>query len=141
MRLSRGEARIDWMCLVGTPVSVCADANWKPDQWSATMTANQLPISSLTAGMTPSVDYQGTININARASQEGAQRVQGTARLELTDAQLSHKLLSHRIEHTTLGSGTISIAATQSVLTAEAKLEDGQIGTIRGNFEIGRAHV
>ena len=138
MRLSRGEARIDWMCLVGTPVSVCADANWKPDQWSATMTANQLPISSLTAGMTPSVDYQGTININARASQEGAQRVQGTARLELTDAQLSHKLLSHRIEHTTLGSGTISISATQSVLTAEAKLEDGQIGTIRGNFEAQR---
>ena len=138
MRLSRGEARIDWMCLVGTPVSVCADANWKPDQWSATMSANQLPISSLTAGMTPSVDYQGTININARASQEGNRLVQGTARLELTDAVLSHKLLSHRIEHTTLGSGTISIAATQSSLTAEAKLEDGQIGTISANFEAQR---
>ena len=138
LRFSRGEARIDWMCLVGTPVSVCADANWKPDQWSATMTANQLPISSLTAGMTPSVDYQGTININARASQEGNQLVQGTARLELTDAQLSHKLLSHRIEHTTLGSGVISITATQSALTAEAKLEDGQIGTISANFDAQR---
>ena len=138
LRLSRGDAHIDWMCLVGTPVSVCADANWKPDQWSATMTANQLPISSLTAGMTPSVDYQGTININARAFQEGEQLVQGTARLELTDAQLSHKLLSHRIEHTTLGSGTISITATQSALTAEARLEDGQIGTIRANFNAQR---
>lgn len=138
LRLSRGEARIEWMCLVGTPVSVCADANWKPDQWSATVSANQLPISTLTAGMTPSVDYQGTININARASQEGNQLVQGTARLELTDAVLSHKLLSHRIEHTTLGSGTISITATQSALTAEARLEDGQIGTISASFEAQR---
>jgi len=138
LRLSRAEARIDWMCLVGTPVSVCADANWKPDQWSATMTANQLPISSLTAGMTPSVDYQGTININARAAQEGNQLIQGTARLELTGAQLSHRLLSHRIEHTSLGSGIISISATQSALTAEAKLEDGQIGTIGADFEAQR---
>ena len=138
LRLSRTDAHLDWMCLVGTPVSVCADANWKPDQWSATMTANQLPIGTLTAGMTPSVDYQGTININARAFQEGDQLIQGTARLELTDAQLSHKLLSHRIEHTTLGSGTISLAATQAALSAEARLEDGQIGTIRANFDAQR---
>ena len=138
LRLSRTEARIEWLCLTGTPVSVCADANWKPDQWSTTVTANQLPISSLTAGMTASVDYQGTININGRAFQEGDAPVQGTARLELTDAQLSHKLLSHRIEHTTLGSGTISIAATRTAITAEAKLEDGEVGTINANFEAQR---
>ena len=138
LRLSSAEARIDWLCLTGTPVSVCADANWKPDQWSTTLTANQLPISSLTAGMTPSVDYQGTININARAFQEGNEPVQGTARLELTDAQLSHKLLSHRIEHTTLGSGTVSISATRTAITAEATLEDGEVGTIKADFEAQR---
>jgi translocation and assembly module TamB len=138
LRLSRAEARIDWLCLTGTPVSVCADANWTPQQWSTTVSANQLPISSLTAGMTPSVDYQGTININGRAFQEGSDPVQGTARLELTDAQLSHKLLSHRIEHTTLGSGTISIAATRTAITAEVKLEDGEVGTINGNFDAQR---
>jgi translocation and assembly module TamB len=138
LRLSSAEARIEWLCLTGTPVSVCADANWKPDQWSTTVTANQLPISSLTAGMTPSVDYQGTINVNARAFQEGDAPVQGTARLELTDAQLSHKLLSHRTEHTTLGSGTVSIAATRAAITAEAALEDGEVGTIKANFEAQR---
>lgn len=138
LRLSSAEARVEWLCLRGTPVSVCADANWNPDQWSTTVTANQLPISTLTAGLTPSVDYQGTININARAFQEGDAPVQGTARLELTDAQLSHKLLSHRIEHTTLGSGTVSIAATRAVVTAEATLADGEVGTIKANFEAQR---
>lgn len=138
LRLARAEARVEWLCLAGRPVSVCADGDWKPDQWSTTLTANKLPIGTLTAGMTPSVDYQGTININARAFQEGDSPVQGTARLELTDAQLSHKLLSHRVEHTTLGSGTISIAATRSGLTADARLEDGEVGTIKASFEAQR---
>src|SRR6185312_12385390 len=135
----RSQARIDWLCLNGTPASVCADANWSPGQWSTTLTANKLPISTLTAGMTPSVEYLGTININARAFQEGDDPVQGTARLELTDAQLTHKLLSHRVEHTTLGSGTISITATRSVIDAEARLEDGEVGTIKGNFQAQRS--
>jgi translocation and assembly module TamB len=138
LHLAHSEARIEWLCLAGRPVSVCADGDWKPDQWSTTVTATQLPISTLTAGMTPSVDYQGTININARAFQEGDSPIQGTARLELTDAQLSHKLLSHRVEHTTLGSGTISISATRSFLTADARLEDGEVGTIKANFEAQR---
>jgi translocation and assembly module TamB len=138
IKLSRSQARVDWLCLKGTPASVCADANWTPGQWSTTVTANQLPISTLTAGMTPSVEYLGTININARAFQEGDAPVQGTARLELTDAQLTHKLLSHKVEHTTLGSGTISITATRSVIDAETKLEDGEVGTIKGNFEAQR---
>jgi translocation and assembly module TamB len=138
IKLSRTQARIDWLCLNGTPASVCADANWSPGQWSTTVTADHLPISTLTAGMTPSVDYQGTININARVFQDGDDPIQGTARLELTDAQLSHKLLSHRVEHTTLGSGTISVTATHSVIDAEAKLEDGEVGTIKANFEAQR---
>ena len=138
IKLSRTQARIDWLCLNGTPASVCADANWIPGQWSTTVTANHLPISTLTAGMTPSVDYLGTININARAFQEGDDPVQGTARLELTDAQLTHKLLSHKVEHTAIGSGTISITATRSVIDAQTKLEDGEVGTIKGNFEAQR---
>src|SRR5262249_39078565 len=87
---------------------------------------------------TPAVDYQGTININARVFQEGDDSIQGTARLELTDAQLSHKLLSHRVEHTSLGSGTVSITATHSAIDAAASLEDGEIGTIKANFQAQR---
>jgi translocation and assembly module TamB len=138
LMLSRAAARVEWLCLVGTPASVCADGNWTPEQWSTTLTANKLPISTLTAGMTPSVDYQGTININARAFDEGSAPVQGTARLELTNAQLSHKLVSHRVEHTTLGSGTVSITATRTTVNADAKLADGEVGTISANFQAQR---
>ena len=138
LELSRAAARLEWLCLSGTPVSLCADASWNPGQWSTTVTATQLPIGTLTAGMTPSVDYQGTININARAFADGDGPVQGTARLELTDAQLSHRLLSHRVEHTTLGSGIVSINASRAAISAEAKLEDGEVGTINAHFQAQR---
>src|SRR5437879_3535576 len=61
--VSAAAARIEWLCLVGTPASLCADGDWSPGQWSATLTANQLPINTLTSGLTPSVEYQATINI------------------------------------------------------------------------------
>jgi translocation and assembly module TamB len=136
--VSQAEARVEWLCLIGTPASVCADGNWNPAQWSATVTANQLPINTLTAGLTPSVDYQGTISINARVFAEGQDPVQGTVRLELADAQLSHKLLSHRVEHTTLGSGTVNVTASRTAINAQAVLEDGEVGTIKANFTAPR---
>ncbi|MDB6087969.1 MAG: hypothetical protein JWN85_753 [Gammaproteobacteria bacterium] len=136
--VSQTEARVEWLCLVGTPASVCADGNWSPAQWSATLTANQLPINTLTAGLTQSVDYQGTININARVFANGQDPVQGTVRLELADAQLSHRLLSHRIEHTTLGSGTVTLNASRMAVTGAAVLENGEVGTIKANIEAQR---
>ncbi|HVW70974.1 MAG TPA: translocation/assembly module TamB domain-containing protein [Steroidobacteraceae bacterium] len=138
LMLSHTLARIEWLCLTGKPASVCADGNWSPERWSTTLTASHLPISTLTAGMTPAVEYQGTININARAFEEGADAVQGNARLELTDAQLAHKLLNHRVEHTRIGSGTVTLNANRTVIMADAKLEDGEVGTINANFEAQR---
>jgi translocation and assembly module TamB len=128
--LSTQRARVEWMCLAGTPASVCADGEWTPTQWAATMTANQLPINTLTAGLTPSVEYQGTVNILARLFGGGQDPVQGTLRIELSDAQLSHRLLSRRVEHTILGSGTLAATATRSAISAEAALEAGEVGTI-----------
>ena len=138
LRLSAAAARLEWLCLVGTPASLCADADWSPGQWSTTLTANQLPINTLTSGLTPSVEYQGTINILARLFSSAQEPVEGSLRVELSDAQLSHRLLSHRVEHTTLGSGTVSVTATRSVISADAALEAGQVGTIKTRLSAQR---
>jgi translocation and assembly module TamB len=135
---SAAEVRLEWMCLVGTPGSMCADANWTAARWSSTVMANQLPLRTLTAGMTAAVDYQGTIGVLARA-QGGAQLpLTGTLRAELANAELVHKLASHKVEHTVLGSGTVTVTATPAVLHAEAALKDSQVGTLGGKFEAQR---
>src|SRR6516164_4644174 len=61
-------ARVDWLCLVGTPGSLCADGAWSPDGWSATLSANQLPLATLTAGRTPAVEYTGTVSAHAQVA-------------------------------------------------------------------------
>ena len=60
-------SRVDWFCLNGEPARVCADADWAPAKWTATVNANDLPISTLTSGLTPSVDYRGRLTVTARA--------------------------------------------------------------------------
>ena len=135
---SPAEARIEWLCLVGTPGSMCVDGNWTPARWSSTVMASQLPLRTLTAGMTPAVDYLGTINVLARA-QGGAQLpLTGTLRAELANAELVHKLASHKVQHTRLGSGTVTVAATPAVVHAEATLKDSEVGTLAGKFEAQR---
>jgi translocation and assembly module TamB len=135
---SAAGVRFDWLCLVGSPGSLCADGDWTPARWSSTVMASQLPLRTLTAGMTPAVDYEGTISVLARAQGGEQLPLTGTLRAELANAELIHKLASHKLEHTVLGSGTVTASATPAVLHADATLKDSQVGTLAGGFEAQR---
>ncbi|HEY3785682.1 MAG TPA: translocation/assembly module TamB domain-containing protein [Steroidobacteraceae bacterium] len=131
-------ARADWMCLVGQPASLCADAAWSPTEWNATFSANELPLATMTAGLTQAVEYGGRINVHARLSGAGEEPPQGAVRLDLIDAQLTHRLSSGRVDHTKIGSGVIDINATRTAINADVGLESGQVGTIKGRLDIQR---
>jgi translocation and assembly module TamB len=130
--------RVEWLCLAGTPGSVCADADWSPQHWSATLMSNQLPLSALTAGMTPAVQYQGTVDLLARAAGGAQTPITGTLRAQLTDAVLSHRLASRKIEHSRIGSGTVTASATPEEVSVAAVLENGEVGTIRARVDAQR---
>jgi len=131
-------ARVEWLCLVGTPGSLCADGDWSAAAWSATVMTNQLPLNTLTAGMTPGVEYLGTASALARVSGGPSTPVVGTLRADLSDAQIAHKLASRRTEHTRIGSGTVTVSATPALVTAQADLGDGEVGTIHGRLDAQR---
>jgi translocation and assembly module TamB len=136
--LSADKIRADWMCLVGTPASVCADGDWTAAQWSSTFTANDLPMSTLTSGLTPKVEYSGTISALVRVFGGESQPLQGTARLDLMDAHLTHKLSNGKKETTTLGTGLININAGRNSISADVGLDAGQIGSIKGSLTAQR---
>ncbi|HYB33430.1 MAG TPA: translocation/assembly module TamB domain-containing protein [Steroidobacteraceae bacterium] len=138
--LSPAHARVDWLCLVGTPGSMCADADWTAAAWSATVMANELPLHTLTAGMTPAVEYLGTVSALARLSGGATTPVQGTLNAQLADAAIDHRLASHKIGHTRIGSGTITATATPALISAQVELGEGGIGTIRGRLEVQRTN-
>ena len=132
--VSADEVRADWMCMIGQPGSMCGDGEWSPKEWNATFTANQMPLAAFTAGLTHAVDYSGQINFLARVSAVGQDPLQGSVRIDLTDAQLSHKLSSGRTDHSKIGSGFITANANRSAVSAEVGLESGDVGTIRGTL-------
>ena len=132
--VSADEVRAEWLCVAGQPGSMCADGDWNPSQWNATFTANKMPLATFTAGLTRAVDYSGQINIQARLAGVGQEPLQGTVRIDLTDAQLSHKLSSGRIDHSKIGSGFITLNANRSTVSTAVGLESGDVGTIRGTL-------
>jgi translocation and assembly module TamB len=131
--------RLEWLCLLGTPGSMCADGEWTPAEWSTTVMSEKLPLNTLTAGMTPAVEYVGTLSALLRLSGAAGQAVQGTLQARLENAEVDHRLASHRIEHTRIGSGTITATATASLMTAQLALGDTEAGSIQGRLEVHRS--
>jgi translocation and assembly module TamB len=135
--VSTERALVEWMCVVGTPGSICADLYWTPSDWRSTVMANQLPLNTLTAGMTPAVEYLGTISALLHVS-GGTGPMQGTLRAQLANAEIVHKLVSHQVEHTKIGSGSIEAAEETDSITAQADIGTGPVGSIHGKIEIQR---
>jgi translocation and assembly module TamB len=136
--VSAEHVHADAMCLVGTPASLCVQGQWTPTQWLATLTANDLPMSTLTSGLTPSVEYSGRINAAAKVFGGAAVPLEGNVRLDLIDAHLIHRLSSGKVENTTLGSGLVTLNATRALLSADVALDAGEIGTIKGSLTAQR---
>ena len=136
--VSAQRAQLEWMCLAGAPGSMCAEFDWTPAVWLTTVMANQLPLNTLTAGMTPAVEYRGTISALLHLSGGATKPVQGTLRAELANAEVTHKLASHKAENTKLGSGTIIATETAEAITAQADLGTGDAGSIHGRLDIRR---
>jgi translocation and assembly module TamB len=138
LTLAPDHVQVEWLCLVGTPGSICEDATWTPAEWTATVTANELPLATLTAGMTPKVDYEGTVSAYLQVGAHGERPVQGMLTAQLANAEILHKLVSHKVEHTRVGSGTVQVTATAELISARADLGDGSVGTLHGTLELQR---
>jgi translocation and assembly module TamB len=137
--VSPAHVRVEWLCLAGTPGSICADGDWTPAAWSTTATTNELPLATLTAGMTPAVQYLGTGSAHLRLSGGAALPTVGTLRAQLTDAEIDHRLASKKLERTRIGSGTVDIDATPAAVGAQFNLGDGQVGTVTAKLDIQRS--
>jgi translocation and assembly module TamB len=138
LTVSPNRVLVEWMCLVGTPASMCADGTWTPAEWAATVMTNGLPLHALTAGTTPAINYRGTVSALARLSGGANKPLTGTLRAQLANAAIDHQLASHKTEHTRLGSGTITASATLTQLSVQADLGEGGIGTMHGELEVQR---
>ena len=137
--LSADHTRVDWFCLNGEPAKLCAEADWTPAKWSASVNANELPIRTLTSGLTPSIDYLGRLTVNGRAFGGGDAPVQGNLRADLVDAAITHKLANGRLERITFGTGLVTLNASDTMADASVTLDAGETGSIKAMLEAHRS--
>jgi translocation and assembly module TamB len=96
-------------------------------------------MSTLTSGLTPSVDYRGRLTITARAFGGAERPAQGNLRADLVDAAIAHKLASGRTERITLGAGVVTVTATESMVDSAVTLDAGEVGTIKVRLNAQRS--
>jgi translocation and assembly module TamB len=138
---SADHVHLDKFCVKGQPGRMCVDADWTPLHWTADLATQDLPMSTLTAGMTPSIDYRGRLSVVAAASGGAAQPLEGTLKADLVDAGLSHRTPSGKIELIKLGTGVVTADATRSGISAQMSFDAGTVGTIKGRAEVSRTAV
>jgi translocation and assembly module TamB len=135
---SADHVHADRICVHGQPGRMCLDGDWTAAHWSADLAAQDLPMSTLTAGLTPSIEYRGRLSVTASASGAGAQPLTGTLRADLADAGLSHHTPSGKVELIKLGTGVVTVNATHAAIAAEVNFDAGEVGTISGRADIAR---
>jgi len=138
VQASATSGSVEAVCLRGDLAKLCASGAFTAAQWNAQASAIQLPITALTAGLTPSVEYDGTLSAVASAKGSSNSPWTGEMRMDLTDAALRHKLASGRTDTVRLGSGFFNVTAVPGMVNAELKLDAGPGGTIGGSARAER---
>jgi translocation and assembly module TamB len=138
VRASAKDFKLDPLCMHGKIARLCAEAAWNAGGWTARGDAHNLPISTLTAGLTPNVEYQGTVTAVASVSSSAGSPPVGEARVDLTDAAIKHKLASGRTDIIKFGSGYVTLKAEAAQLNGELRLDAAQRGLISARVRADR---
>ena len=131
--------KLEALCLHGKVARLCGEGAWSEAGWNLHADAQNLPINTLTAGFTPKVEYQGTVNATASISASGGAPFVGSARADLVDASIRHKLASGRTDVISFGSGFVTLQAEPDHVTGELRLDAAARGLISGRMRAERS--
>ncbi|MEY4761584.1 MAG: hypothetical protein RLZZ200_1440 [Pseudomonadota bacterium] len=134
LELGESAFRVGPLCLKGRSEQLCAAADGRSGAWNSGFEASQLPLSTLTAGLSQDIDYSG--RIDARLELHGAEALPVTGRLHATlaDALLRHHLTKEREEQLAFGNGVVDASATPEDFSLQVGLDAGKAGSLRGQL-------
>ncbi len=130
------EFALGQLCLVGDPARLCTNARRAEDgSWDMAFSADRLPLSSMTAGLSQDFEYEGTIDLHGELMGEAGALPTGLVSGHLVDARLRHRVGSGREQVMSLGTGTIDANASAEAFSLRVGLDAGETGTIQGRLE------
>lgn len=125
-------------CLRGAAAQVCPEASWNGPAWHAALSARDLPLDALTAGLTAKVIYDGTIGGELELHGSGDNAIVGEVRARLRDARLRHLRTRGREDVLALGSGDLALDIESDRLRGTLKLDAGNLGFVDGSLTATR---
>jgi translocation and assembly module TamB len=126
---------LDSICLRGELARLCGTASLDPAQRKISMQASNLPMRTLTAGLTSATDYEGTLTVQVEATDSAAAPWRGKLNAQLTQAAIRKHFASGRIETLSLGDGLVRAELSEHELSAGLGLDAGQSGLIEAHLE------
>ena len=125
---------ISEMCLEDADARLCGGATLEPGQRRVALRASNLPMRTLTAGLTDLTDYDGTLGVQIDAVDTPQAPWRGTINAQLAHAAIHKHFANGRTETLNLGDGLVRAELTEHELTAGLGLDAGSAGLIEGHF-------
>jgi translocation and assembly module TamB len=122
------------MCLRGETARLCASATLEPKQSRVAVRALNMPMRTLTAGLTAATDYDGTLSVQVDASASAQTPWRGGLEAHLLHAAVLKHFANGRTETLNLGDGEVKAELTEHDLTAGMALDAGAAGRIDGHL-------
>ncbi len=130
--------RFERFCLRGAAAQVCPEASWDAAAWRAALSAKDLPLDALTAGLTAKVIYDGTIGGELELRRPAGSAIVGDVRARLRDARLRRLRTRGREDVLALGSGDLALDIDSDKLRGTLKLDAGNLGFVDGSLTATR---
>jgi translocation and assembly module TamB len=130
--------RFERFCLRGAAAQVCPEASWDATGWHTALSAMDLPLDALTAGLTAKVIYDGTIGGELELHNSGGSAITGEVRARLRDARLRRLRTRGREDVLALGSGDLALDIDSDRLRGTLKLDAGNLGFVDGSLTATR---
>jgi translocation and assembly module TamB len=135
MSVAADRLQLEEFCLHAAAARLCAAATLEDSQRRLALTATNLPLRTLTAGLTAATDYEGTLTINLDAAAGSDTPWHGSLRAQLSDAAIVRHFGSGRLETLQLGTGMIDAQLNETELSASLALNSGSAGSVSGSLK------
>jgi translocation and assembly module TamB len=132
--LSADRLRLGQTCVHAEHARLCASAALDSGQRYVELQAIDMPMQSLTAGLTAKTDYDGTLSVMANATAHEQESWHGSMTAQLANAAIRKHFDNGRIETLNLGNGTVTAEINAHELTGNLALDAGSAGRIAGNL-------
>ena len=135
LALNGEELGLEKFCLTDSQSRLCAAGERLAGHSHFTVSATNVPLRTLTAGLTTDTDFEGSLSLEGHGEANGASPWAGAFVANLANATLKHRMVGGRVESFSLGNGSVRAELNAAGLHSQVALDAAAQGSVSGQLE------